>query len=357
MQTTLRGFSDGFITKLGVEADLAIAKTVSRNPVQVANNFNFTLTTTNNGPSPATGVVVTDQLPAGISFVSATTSQGSCSNNAGTVTCNLGNLAVRASATITLTVSPAAAGSITNTASVKANEPDSNTANNQASAQVTVSTQPSIYGRVTLANGAPLAAVTMTMTGALSANQQTNAQGFFQFANLLPFGNYTITPVSSAYSLEPAVRDFNLVTSDQSGDFVATPCTYGLSATNQSFDVNGGSGSFTVTAPPRCAWIATADSSWIKIISGSGGAGNGTVGFTVEPTMTPRSGRIFVADQVFVVWQSANNCANTVFRVKQYFYPSDPRIMSSADLNRDGLTDLLVVMRSTQSIPEIGESA
>ncbi|MBL8187833.1 MAG: SBBP repeat-containing protein, partial [Acidobacteria bacterium] len=329
---------DGFITKLTDEADLAIAKTVSRNPVMVANNFNFVLTATNNGPTPATGVVVTDQLPMGINFVSATTSQGSCSNNAGTVTCNLGNLAVRASVTITLTVSATAAGSITNTVSVKANEPDSISANNQASAVVTVSNQPSIYGRVHLVNGAPLAGVTMTMTGALSATQQTNAQGNFQFANLLPSGNYTITPVSSVYSFEPAVRDFNLLTSDQSGDFTATPCTYSLSATNQRFEATGGNGSFNITAPPRCPWAITTNASWIKITSALSGAGNGSISFAVEPTAVPRSGRISVGGQTFNVLQGVSSCVQS----KRYFYPLMPRFVTQGDLNGDGFSDLLI---------------
>ncbi|MBA2592590.1 MAG: DUF11 domain-containing protein, partial [Gammaproteobacteria bacterium] len=38
----------------------------------------YTVPVTNNGPSNATGVTMTDTLPAGVSFVSATPSQGSC---------------------------------------------------------------------------------------------------------------------------------------------------------------------------------------------------------------------------------------------------------------------------------------
>lgn len=357
LQPVIRGSSDAFIAKLGNDADLAITKTVSRNPVMVGNNFGYELTVTNNGPSLATGITVTDVLPAGISFVSAATSQGSCANNSGTVTCNVGNLAIQASAAITLTVSATAAGSVTNTASVKASEPDSNAANNQASALVTVSSQPSVYGRITLANGNPLPNVTISLTGALSANQQTNAQGRFQFSNLLPSGNYTITPTSSAYSFEPAVRDFNLVTADQAGNFVATLCTYSLFATNQSFEANGGNGSFNVTAQPRCGWTASTDASWIKITSGSSGVGNGSVSFSVEPTTVPRNGRITVAGQTFVVWQGVGGCANPVFRAKQYYYPFDPKLLASADFNRDGLTDLLVAPTNTlfsPSLPDLG---
>jgi len=46
-QPALRGFSDAFITKLGVESDLAIAKAASRNPVMTGNNFSYTLTVAN----------------------------------------------------------------------------------------------------------------------------------------------------------------------------------------------------------------------------------------------------------------------------------------------------------------------
>lgn len=215
---------DGFIAKLTDEADLAIAKTVSRNPVMVANNFNFVLTATNNGPTPATGVVVTDQLPAGINFVSATASQGSCSNNAGMVTCNVGNLAVRASATVTLTVFAAAAGSITNTASVKANEPDGISSNNQSSTQVMVSAQPSVYGRVMLTNGSPLAGVTMKLTGARTASTVTDSGGNYSFTGL-PAGNYTLTRERAGADITPTSRNFNLTTSqviDFDGSIKAT---------------------------------------------------------------------------------------------------------------------------------------
>ena len=267
LRSSSGGGADAFITKLGVESDLAITKSASRNPVLVNNNFNFTLTVTNNGPSPATGVTVTDQLPAGTVFVSATSSQGSCANNSGTVTCVIGNLAVQGRATITLTVTPTTLSAINNTASVAGNERDVDQTNNQASAQVTISNQPSIYGQVTLTNNNQLSGVTMNLTGAQTASRQTNNQGFYQFADLLTGSDYVVTPLLNNFSFEPASRNYNALNADQEANFVATQCTYALTPMNQTFDGAGGTGTISVTAPPRCQWTATPSASWIRITS------------------------------------------------------------------------------------------
>ena len=113
-----------------VNADLSIMKTDSPDPVTVGQTLTYTITVTNNGPDGATGVTMTDILPGGVTYGSATPSQGSCSELSGTVTCNLGSLANGASATITILVTPTAPGTITNTATVTGTENDPNTANN-----------------------------------------------------------------------------------------------------------------------------------------------------------------------------------------------------------------------------------
>jgi uncharacterized repeat protein (TIGR01451 family) len=117
-------------------ADLALQKTAQPNPVNVGSNLTYTLTITNNGPSSATGVTLIDALPAGLTFVSSNTSQGTCSGTA-TVTCTIGTFASAATATVTIVVKPTAATAITNTATVTLNEFDPNTANNTASVTVT----------------------------------------------------------------------------------------------------------------------------------------------------------------------------------------------------------------------------
>lgn len=94
--------------------DLGISKTGPAN-VYAGTNFTYTITVTNAGPLRATNVVVTDVLPAGLTFVSAS---GNGANTSGTVTWNLGILTTNVATNLTVTVTAPASGSITNTASV-----------------------------------------------------------------------------------------------------------------------------------------------------------------------------------------------------------------------------------------------
>ena len=120
-------------------ANLSVTKTASPNPGVTLANLTYRLTVTNNGPSPATNVVVTDNLPIGINFTSATPTQGTCSGTT-TVTCNLGSLARNAIAVINIIVVPQSAGTLTNTASVTAAENDPDGSDNSVSLQTTINT-------------------------------------------------------------------------------------------------------------------------------------------------------------------------------------------------------------------------
>src|SRR5215213_7944262 len=113
-------------------ADLSVTKTASPNPGQVGVPLSYRITVTNTGPAVATNVIVTDTVPADLTFVSATTTQGSC-NGSGTMNCNLGSLAVIGSAIVTIVVTPSSSGQITNSVTVAGAEPDPDSTNNTAS--------------------------------------------------------------------------------------------------------------------------------------------------------------------------------------------------------------------------------
>ncbi len=126
-------------------ADLALTKTGSPNPVISGSTLTYQLGISNNGPGTANGVVLTDPLPVGTTFVSCTTSQGNCLGpavgNNGVVVANLGSLGTPgfASVTIVVTVTAPGGNQITNTAVVTAATPDASPANNTATVTTTVS--------------------------------------------------------------------------------------------------------------------------------------------------------------------------------------------------------------------------
>ncbi|HEX8651658.1 MAG TPA: hypothetical protein VF708_12530 [Pyrinomonadaceae bacterium] len=112
--------------------DLVLDKTQSTatGTVHVNQNLTYTVRVKNRGTTPATNVVMTDMLPASMTFVSATPTQGSCTRAGTTVTCNLGSMAGKSQATVNILVKPQTPGQFRNFASVKSKEDDQNPASN-----------------------------------------------------------------------------------------------------------------------------------------------------------------------------------------------------------------------------------
>jgi len=116
------------------EADLALTKTVAPATAAPGTNVVYTLTVTNNGPAGATNVVVTDLLPAGLTYVSDTCGGA----NLPPWTWNAGTLANGASTSCDVTATVAGTGMLTNAAAVTADNADPVSANNAAAANLTV---------------------------------------------------------------------------------------------------------------------------------------------------------------------------------------------------------------------------
>jgi uncharacterized repeat protein (TIGR01451 family) len=117
-------------------ADLQITKTASNSAPTVGQSMSYTLAVKNNGPSGATGVTTVDAIPSEITYQSASASQGSCTLTAGTLRCNLGNLAKNGTATVTINGTPNKAGNVNNTATVSGAQSDPVTTNNSSTANV-----------------------------------------------------------------------------------------------------------------------------------------------------------------------------------------------------------------------------
>lgn len=85
-------------------------------------------------------------------------------------------------------------------------------------------------------------------------------------------------------------------------------CTLEISPGSASFNKDAANGSFTVTAPAHCEWSATSSSAWLAVMSGSPGAGNGTVGYSVERNsdVNARTATITVSERTFTLNQSGD---------------------------------------------------
>jgi uncharacterized repeat protein (TIGR01451 family) len=125
------------------QADVAIVKTASPEPVDQGTTLTYTLQVTNNGPAVAQNLTVTDPLPTQVTFVSVSIppSQGTCSQAAGTVTCNIPTLSVGGLAIITIDTTASTFSSntlATNTATVSATTGDPNLTNNTSTVISTI---------------------------------------------------------------------------------------------------------------------------------------------------------------------------------------------------------------------------
>jgi uncharacterized repeat protein (TIGR01451 family)/CSLREA domain-containing protein len=173
-------------------ADLSVTKNDSPDPVAVGQALTYDLAVRNGGPSTIDQVILTDELPSGVTVMSASPSAGFCEGPyEGRVRCSLGSLGGGEVATIQIRVTPQAEGTLTNRAVVAPAEPyasrgpaDPDMSNNTAEAQTTVvplpnladlsvtksdspdpvfANEPLIY-TVTVGNNGPASATGVTLT-------------------------------------------------------------------------------------------------------------------------------------------------------------------------------------------------
>ena len=129
-------------------ADVTVTKTSSPNPVRAGQDLTYVIAARNisNGLSSAGAVTITDTLPPNLTFVSATSVQGTCgtkpaansltgasSNNL--VICNLGNIANGAQRTVTVVVRPTLTlvdQALANNVNVTTTTTETNASNNSA---------------------------------------------------------------------------------------------------------------------------------------------------------------------------------------------------------------------------------
>src|SRR3989441_673370 len=124
----------------------SLTETHNAGPEDAVAALTYTATVSNGGPSTAANVQVTDNLPAGVTFQNASGTGWTCVQGGGVVTCTRGSVAPGGAPPITITVTPAICGTITNRATVGSTTIDPSAANNTATASTMVQCLP---GKVT----------------------------------------------------------------------------------------------------------------------------------------------------------------------------------------------------------------
>jgi uncharacterized repeat protein (TIGR01451 family) len=206
---TNSGNNSASATETPQQADLTVSKFVDNATPNVGDTVNFTIAIGNIGPSAATNVLLNDLLPAGLAFVSATTSQGSY--NPSTGVWNVGTIPDGVISTLTLSAHVVIAGAQINTAAIgHSDQFDPNTANNQASATVT-SLQADLQVTKTVSNARPnlgdTVAFTVTLTD-LGPSIATNVQ----VADLLPAGLTLVSALPSQGTYDGATGLWSVAT-------------------------------------------------------------------------------------------------------------------------------------------------
>lgn len=230
----------GMVYALGPAADLSLALASNPASVIVSHNTTYMLTATNNDTQvTVTNLSLTDTLPAGMTYVSASAAGGTCNNASGTVTCTLASLAPQATWQPSITVTATATGSIHDTAAVSASQLDTNMANNTATVTTTVTPPPPVA-----ANGSVTTNAGTAVNGMLAAT----GTGPLAFAIVAQPGHGTVS-----------------ITNAATGAFTYTPAS-GYSGTD----------SFTFTASNSGGVSNTATESVTVNSAGGGGGGGGS---------------------------------------------------------------------------------
>jgi uncharacterized repeat protein (TIGR01451 family) len=261
--TTVTGGSPG-------TADLSITKVANPNPVLPGQTVTYLITVTNNGPSAATNVVVSDPVPLGATLQTATPSAGGSCTTGAVVTCTFPSLAASASATVTIAVTaPLQAGSLTNTVVVSSNVPDPNPANNTATTVTQVGVGPASADLAVTKTASPNS---VTPSGTLTylitvTNNGPNAATSVVVTDTLPAGVVLVSATPSAGGScgtgNPVVCTFPVLAADTGATVtivVTAPSSGGplvntVTVTSPVSDPNPSNNTATTTTPISSAGI------------------------------------------------------------------------------------------------------
>ena len=267
--------SDDATTTLNPDFDVVVTKSVSDATPDPGQTITYTVGVENEGPSTAAGVILTDPIPAGLTFVSATMEGQAGSSNGTTVTFPSIDIdsGQTATATLTFTVDTTSTGTITNTASVPdlSNAGENDATNNSASVDLTVTDRVDIRVAktvsatdaqagdtltytITVTNDGPSVAETVTATDTLPAGV-TFVSGTGPNNEALAVNNGVVT-VNGGDVANGGSFNFTIIATINAG--AGTPQTNSVTVSTTTSETNLGNNTATVVTnvDPMTASIA-----------------------------------------------------------------------------------------------------
>jgi trimeric autotransporter adhesin len=205
-------------------ADLAVALTPSGGTT-TGNTTTYTAIVTNNGPSSASGVSLTAFLPSTGIPVSVSSSSGTCAV-LGPVSCDLGSLPDKGTATVTIVVQQLNSGSATMTVQAGASENDPVPTNNQASSTQTI-TGGDFSASPTLTSISPQAIA----SGSTATSLTVTGIGFNSSSTVLLNGSPLSTTFNNSTTLTAVVLPADLASLGWASISVTTPAPGGGTST------------------------------------------------------------------------------------------------------------------------------
>ncbi len=329
------------------QADLKISKTVSNANPNVGDNITFLVTLTDLGPDFATGVTVQDSLPAGLTFVSATPSQGTYNSVTGQWTVGVADPSTPRTLALVATVVSSTAQ--TNTATISgANQFDPVTSNNTASVTETPQ-QADLAVTKTVSNATPNVGDTISFTVTVKNNGPNSATdvqvndllptGLVYIANTVSQGNYfSTTGIWTVGNVNNGAQATLTLTAQ-----VVSPTaqTNTATATADQFDPNTGNNTASATETPQQADLAIT-----KSVSDSSPNVGSNVTFTITVTNNgPNSANNVTVQELFGTGLAFVSAAPT-----QGTYDSTSGVWTVGTVSLTGAPTLLIVARVTSNV-------
>ena len=136
----------------------------------------------------------------------------------------------------------------------------SNLSNDQTTDFTATLNRHTVGGRITKADGTPIAGVSVALSGSQIATATTDSGGNYSFSNLPAGGTYTLAPSKTHYTFTQPSRTLEDLSANQIADFTGAPVSYTVGGRVTKADGSGLAG-VTVTLGGSQAGTTTTDGS------------------------------------------------------------------------------------------------